>query len=178
MLAELVASLPKDIRIRIQNSFAAATRKIKRSGILPKLARLQEPSSLTEKDMRAFNRAYFQQQIPCPFIENECCGIYASRPSMCREYLVISPAEHCRDPFEQRVDRLPISIRLSHALARMWAEATQTPLQLVPLTLALEWSTEHKPQIGIGADGRQMLDVLLFHITQIAAEYERQTLNP
>jgi len=35
-----------------------------------------------------------------------------------------------------------------------------------------------KPHIGIGADIRQMLDMLLFHITQIATENERQALNP
>jgi Fe-S-cluster containining protein len=178
MLAEYVAAMPSDIRIRTQNRFAEAVRKLERTGILPKLAPLQDPSSLSKEDMHTLSRAYFQQQIACPFLEDESCSIYASRPSRCREYLVISPATHCRNPFEQRVERLPISIRLSQALARMWAEATQTRLQLVPLTLALQWSSEHNSYIGIGADSRQMLDALLFHIAQIAAEYERQALSP
>jgi Fe-S-cluster containining protein len=173
MLTELLASIPNDIRIRIQNRFAKAVRKLEATGILPKLAPLQDPSSLSKKELRALSRAYFQQQITCPFLEDESCSIYASRPSRCREYLVISPATHCRNPFEQGVERLPISIRLSQALARLWAEATQTRLQLVPLTQALEWSAKNKHHSTIGADANQMLDGLLFHIAQIAAEYER-----
>jgi len=177
MIAELVESLTGETRRRIQKRFTAATRQLERSGILAKLAPLQNPSSLSEKDMLALSRAYFRQQIPCPFLANESCSIYAFRPSRCREYLVSSPAKHCRDPYEQHIEQLPVSIRLSEALGRMWAEATQTPLQLVPLTLAPAWSAERKPDRSIGADAHRMMDVLLFHVTKLAAEYERQNLS-
>jgi hypothetical protein len=56
----------------------------------------------------------------------------------------------------------------------MWGEATQTPLQLVPLPLALAWYAEHLSQAGIGADDREMLEALLFHMARIAAEKERR----
>ena len=59
----------------------------------------------------------------------------------------------------------------------MWAEATQTSVQLIPLTLALEWSLAHKSLRSVGADAHQMLDVLLFHVTQTAAENEHQMIN-
>lgn len=174
MLAELVISMTKDIRTRIQNRFATTVRQLEHSGLLEKLARLQDSSSLSDEDMQALTKEYFLQQIPCPFLENECCSIYEFRPSRCREYLVISPPKHCHDPYTQRIDRLPVSIRLSEALSRMWAEATQTPPQLIPLILALKWTAEHKPQRGIAADGHDMLDALLFYVTQIAAENERR----
>ena len=174
MLAELVISMPKDIRTRIQNRFAAAKRQLERLGLLEKLARLQDSSSLSDEDMQALTKKYFQQKIPCPFLENECCNVYELRPSRCREYLVISPEKHCHDPYKHRIDRLPVSIRLSEALSRMWAEVTQTPPQLIPLILALKWSEEHKPQRGIAADGHDMLDVLLFHVTQIASKNEHR----
>lgn len=174
IITEWVENLSEESRTRFQTRFAEASLKLERSGILPKLARLQESSSLSKEEMQALSREYFLQQIPCPFLENESCSIYGLRPSRCREYLVTSSPIHCQNPYEQQVDRLPISIRLSEALARLWAEATQTPLQLVPLTLALEWSAKHEHNSTIGADARPMLQGLLFHIAQIAADYERQ----
>jgi len=174
MIAEWVESLAAKPRTRLQNRFAEATKQLESSGLLPELARLQKASSLSEETMRDISQEYFKQQIPCPFLANESCSIYAMRPSRCREYLVTSSPIHCQNPYEQQVERLPISIRLSEALARLWAEATQTPLQLIPLSLALEWSSQNIHNRTIGADARQMLQGLLFHIAQIAVDYERQ----
>jgi len=174
MLAKLVVSMPKDIRTCIQNRFDSAVKQLERSKLLEKLARLQDQSSLSDEDMQTLTKEYFLQQIPCPFLENECCSIYEFRPSRCREYLVISPPKHCRNPYKQPIDRLPVSIRLSEALSRMWAQATQTPPQLIPLILALKWSAEHKLQRGMAADGHDMLNALLLYINQIATEKERR----
>ncbi len=63
MLAELVISMPKDIRTRIQNRFATAVRQLERSGLLETLARLQDSSSLSDEDMQALTKEYFLQQI-------------------------------------------------------------------------------------------------------------------
>jgi Fe-S-cluster containining protein len=176
-LAELVASLPKDMGQRIRQRFTDAVGRLKQSELFKSLERLQGSPSISEEEMQAITEAYFQQQIPCPFLKDESCSIYTSRPSRCREYVATSPPSHCQNPYEKHVDRLPISIRLSEALARMWAEATQTSVQLIPLTLALEWSLAHKSLRSVGADAHQMLDVLLFHVTQTAAENEHQMIN-
>jgi Fe-S-cluster containining protein len=174
MIAEWVQSLAEKPRNRLQDRFAEARLLLERSGILPKLARLQKPSALSEETMRDLSQEYFQQQLPCPFLENESCSIYPMRPSRCREYLVTSSPIHCQNPYDQQVDRLPVSIRLSEALARLWAEATQTPLQLIPLPLALEWSSQNKHNRTIGADAKMMLQGLLLHVAKIAADHERQ----
>ena len=177
MLEELVASLPEHIRPRIRARFAAAAQGLQTSGRRENSARLQDPSCLDDENMEAITRAYFAQQIPCPFLEDESCSIYASQPSRCREFLVTSPARHCLDPYQQRVDRVPISIRLSEVLARLWADATQTSLQLVPLPLALNWSADNQDLKGVGAKAHEMLDLPLFRVAQIAAERERETLK-
>ena len=174
MVAELVVSMTKDVRTCIQQRFASAVKQLERSEFLEKLTRLQDSSSLSDEEMKALTKEYFLQQIPCPFLENECCSIYESRPSRCREYLVISPPKHCSDPYKHPIDRLPISIRLSEALSRMWAQATQTSPQLVPLILALKWSEEHKAQRDMAADAHDMLNALLLYITQIASKNERR----
>lgn len=56
----------------------------------------------------------------------------------------------------------------------MWAQATQTSPQLVPLILALKWSEEHKAQRDMAADAHDMLNALLLYITQIASKNERR----
>ena len=91
MVAELVVSMPTDVRTCIQQRFASAVKQLERSEFLEKLTRLQDSSSLSDEEMEALTKEYFLQQIPCPFLEKECCSIYESRPSRCREYLVISP---------------------------------------------------------------------------------------
>ena len=35
--------------------------------------------------------------IPCLFLEDECCSIYACRPAICRTYMSFSPSEICRE---------------------------------------------------------------------------------
>jgi Fe-S-cluster containining protein len=165
------------MRITIRNRFEAAFEQIKRTRLTQKLDRLQQTSSISEAEMQAINKTYFFQHIPCPFLKDESCSIYTSRPSRCREYLVTSSPVRCQNPYEKQVDQVPISIRLGEALARIWSEATQTPLQLIPLTRALKWSSKHKSLNGISAGSQQMLQLLLFYITRQAADYERQNLK-
>jgi Fe-S-cluster containining protein len=177
ILADLVEALPEDNRTRVRNHFNAAVKKLERTGLKEKLLRIQNPSSIDAKDMQEITKTYFMLQIPCPFLKNEYCSIYAFRPSRCREYLVSSSPQYCRNPYERLVDRLPISIRLSEALAQMWAEAMQTSLQLVPLPFALEWSAKHIAHKDIGADAQSMLNALLFHIVRIARENQRHAVS-
>ena len=41
--------------------------------------------------------AYFDQQIPCVFLKDKRCEVYAQRPiTPCRSYFVVTPAERCR----------------------------------------------------------------------------------
>ena len=50
---------------------------------------------------------YFAAGIPCPFLEEERCGVYDERPVVCREYAVTSPPELCErlEPGLEAVER-------------------------------------------------------------------------
>ena len=62
-------------------------------------------ASLDRETAHALGLKYFALGIPCPFLEEERCTIHEIRPLRCREYLVVSPAEHCAHPATKRGHR-------------------------------------------------------------------------
>lgn len=173
MIFEFVESMPEPEKTEVRIRFSVAISHLKEGGLLEKLNRLQSPL-MSDEEYDAITREYFLAQIPCPFLVDECCGIHEVRPSMCREYLVNSPAENCKNPTSGGVNRLPISLRLSEALARTWASITKKHVQVVPLILALEWTKENESARSAGADSAQLLTTLLSHISDIARKYEQK----
>jgi len=173
MIFEFVESMPEPQKSEVRIRFSVALRHLKERGLLERLDRLQNPL-MSDEEYDAITREYFLAQVPCPFLANECCGIHEVRPSMCREYLVNSPAENCKNPSSGRVTRLPISLRLSEALARTWASVSKGYVQVVPLILALEWTKENESARSTGADSVQLLTTLLGHISDIASKREQE----
>lgn len=171
MIFEFVESMPEPRKSEVSNRFAAAVERLKEQRLLEKLEGLQN-LLISDEEYKAIVKECFLQQIPCPFLVNECCSIYEVRPSMCREYAVISPAENCKRPHDRRVIRLPISIRLSEALSRTWASLTDDQVKVVPLILALKWTKENEGTRFAGADSVRLLSNLLRHISEIATERE------
>ena len=96
--------------------------------------------------MEQTNRDYYTLRLPCPFLENEACSIYADRPAACRELLVTSPAELCQDIVRNPVRTIPVPIRMGTVLGMLWAELVGGPVKLIPLPLALAWAERHPAQ--------------------------------
>jgi Fe-S-cluster containining protein len=98
---------------------------------------------------------YFRLGIPCPFLEDEACSIHPQRPSACREFLAVSPAEYCSDPGSRPVRNVPMAASMTDALSRLCASVLGGEPTTIPLTLALDWAAAHREQ------GRQRFDALL-----------------
>jgi hypothetical protein len=84
--------------------------------------------------------------LACPFLEDESCSIHPYRPSICREYLVTSPAEHCAELGRKPVASIPVSIRLSEALSRLTGRLLGVEPEVVPLPMAIEWAVAHREE--------------------------------
>ena len=93
---------------------------------------------------RSLNRKYFAMQMACPFLVDESCSIHPDRPVACREYNVTSSALWCRDPFGNAVEKVPMPLPLSAALAWLTADLTGAPPALIPLTLVPWWVAGHR----------------------------------
>lgn len=167
MIAELLASMPAKMRRRLEERFISAELKIEESGLSAKL-RAYQNGELNAEGEKALSKAYFNLRIPCPFLENESCTIYSYRPSMCREYMVVSPKEYCRDPFEKDINKIPISIRLSEALTWLWSTALDQEPVLVPGILCLKFDRENPKTRTIAGDATAITGALLHYISKTA----------
>lgn len=166
MIFEFVATMPESMKNEVTQAFTKAISHLKKTQLLKKLESLQNPS-LSKEAYNSIANEYFKERIDCPFLVSDCCIIHEVRPSMCREYLVSSPAVNCKDPEAGGISRLPVSIRLSEALTRVWASVSGNHVQVIPLILALKWTAENEHVRSAAGDSLQLLTSLLGHLSEI-----------
>jgi Fe-S-cluster containining protein len=160
-LRELVNEMPEPRRSEVVSRFEAARCRMREAGLMEKLL---EPERIAEEEYRAFGLAYFHQGVACPFLEDESCSIHSERPLVCREYLVVSPAENCerRGAGPVKVLRVPASV--STAVRCFDGEGSRQREGWVPLILALEWADAH-PDEPLERPGTELLGELFRNLT-------------
>ncbi len=140
-IGRLVEELPEPRRTEVRARFARARERLAEAGLLSKLENTQ---SFLESEIVSFGLAYFRLGIPCPFLEEEACTIYADRPIVCREYLVTSPAANCADPKPGTIEKVELPGKVWTALARAGSTGPSARfIPWVPLILAPEWASAH-----------------------------------
>jgi Fe-S-cluster containining protein len=149
-LAEVVGGLSPELQSRILKRFDRAERQLAKRGLLD---RLNDRHALSPAEQHQLDVDYFRAQIPCPLLERHACSIHPVRPLACREFLVTSPAEYCRNPTSAQVRQLLLPAKLSTALA------DQDSAPWLPLTLARRYLAAHPAADCVGA--RQTLLALL-----------------
>lgn len=173
-LWDMIAQLPSDRRALLESRVTDAIARLKAAGLHDRLVAVAESTGqLTDLDLDDVNRAYYALRLPCPFLENELCSIYEHRPAACRELVVTSPPELCDDIEHNPVRALPVPIRISTALAHMWAEAQAGPARLIPLVLATAWAGRHEAEGQMRRPGRDWLQPAL----DAAARYLSQEFD-
>lgn len=157
----VIEELPEPRRSIVRTRFAEARRRLEAAGLLDKL---EDREQWAAGESRAVGLTYFQQGIPCPFLEEESCSIYLDRPVACREYLVTSPAENCARPTAETVQCVPLPFKVSTALSRVETGAAG-PLRWVPLILAPEWADAH-PGEPASRPGPEWVNLLVENLTK------------
>ncbi len=146
-LTNTIDRLDQNERNRLLSKLDLAQQQLARAGILKQLSSLADSSEpLSDEAIEPLNRAYYALRMPCPFLDNETCSIYADRPAACRELAVTSPATECQDMTTPTVQPVPVAVRLSTALSLLWADLTGTAPRLIPLPLAVDWARRHKEE--------------------------------
>lgn len=146
-LTNAIDQLDQKERNRLLAKLDLAQQQLARAGILKQLSSLADSSEpLNDEAIEPLNRAYYALRMPCPFLDNETCSIYADRPAACRELAVTSPATECQEMTKQTVQPVPVAVRLSTALSLLWADLTGTAPRLIPLPLAVDWARRHKEE--------------------------------
>jgi Fe-S-cluster containining protein len=144
-LWRLVEKLPEPRRGEIKSRFADRASRLHAEGLAQ--VYLDRDPNLTSEAARTVARQYFSLGLVCPFLEDDACGIYESRPLVCRQYLVTSPAELCRDPLSNLVEVLPMPIAAAGALLQASSQTLGRDQFTIPLTLALEYAEQNREEL-------------------------------
>jgi len=162
-IRDVVNELPEPRRSQVRARFAEARRRLAEAGLLDDLL---HPGDWALRGNASFSLKYFYLGIPCPFLEEESCSIYADRPLTCREYLVTTPAENCaRLGPESEIGRLKMPFRVWTALARTGRESPPgDTIPWVPLIVAPEWADAH-PDERAPQSGQELLRGLFEELT-------------
>jgi hypothetical protein len=92
--------------------------------------------------MHSSSKVYVTKSALERFPDERCWGwIHPVRPSICREYLVTSPAENCAKLGRKPIERVQVAVRLSEALTALTAKLLGSEPEVIPL--ALEWAAAH-----------------------------------
>jgi Fe-S-cluster containining protein len=141
-LADLVERLPEPRRSTVRTRFAEAVRRLDEAGLKTRLAQAGA-TGVQGSEVRTLSLETFSLGIPCPFLEDEACSIYADRPLACRQHVVTTPAAWCTEPGKGQITALPIT-SLSAALQSLHDDGRRPRRRWITLALALEWAAAHR----------------------------------
>lgn len=170
-LRQRIENLPEHKRTALIKRVASIRQKLNEHGLLGRLTQLAETNrQLTDEDMDPINWAYYQLRLPCAFLEDENCTIYEDRPAACRELLVTSPAEECRDMSSPTLRPVPIPLRISTVLSLLWSKLSHGPVRLIPLPVALDWAERHASDCQQSWTGIELLNLALEQAWQFLSQ--------
>jgi len=100
-IADVVRSMDGTSRSRIVNRFTWIIARLEQSGLLEPMTHIFSNEAHDWKKMLELKLAYWNLDLPCPFLENGSCSIYMSRPLACRQYLVTSAPRNCSNIYSE-----------------------------------------------------------------------------
>ncbi|PIE83046.1 MAG: zinc/iron-chelating domain-containing protein [Candidatus Contendobacter odensis] len=160
-LRQVVEDMPEPRKSTILARFEAAKQQLQAAGLLD---RLRKPNQVDDNDVNTVGLDYFLQGIACPFLEDESCSIYEKRPLICREYLVVSPPEHCTSPAQETVHPVKLAVHTAKAVRGLNTSLSEYGNRWISLVLALEWASSH-PDNSPRRPGTTWVQEALAHIT-------------
>lgn len=135
-IAELVNEMPEPRRTEIRGRFESAYGHFRASGWFDAL-RSGKGRSWSGAEELVLD--YFREGVPCPFLEDSMCSIYANRPIACREYLAVSDPVNCSNPSAEGVKLVDLPIKPSATLKKIAiGEASRREGLFLLLIMALE----------------------------------------
>jgi Fe-S-cluster containining protein len=174
-LASMIRRLPTDQQQELERRFNDALTRLAATGILERLGEMEWKS----ESARQLALDYFYAGVPCPFLEQESCSIHPLRPIVCREFLVVSPPEHCADPAHLETKHVSLPIRFSRVLNAIAADAQPETPGWIPLVLLMRWmKTGARPGDAVSGTGPDVLYEFVKRLAQgkdAAPNPEQQT---
>jgi Fe-S-cluster containining protein len=155
-LAAWVRTLPEARQQELAKRFDAGLRRLAAAGLIDRM--VEDDWFAETESARQMAIDYLYERVPCPFLEDESCSIHPIRPLACREYLVVSPPEHCYDPTTLKAVAVPLPLKFSRTLTRMGAELENDTRGWIPLLFLFAWmKAGAHPGEAVSGEGPQVL---------------------
>lgn len=154
MIARLVNEMPEPRRQKLKEKFQNALTALRGANLFDDLTKLEIREN---DDILQLGHSYFDLGINCPFLEEGACSIHPTRPLKCREFLVTSPAENCKNPTLNTIKTVEIPMHVSHAVAALNEGDAGHQVNWMPLTLAL-WCAENKENLPRPVAGTKIFE--------------------
>jgi len=155
-LTTWIRSLPEARQQHLADRFHQTLLKISAAGLIDRI--VSEDWFVESTTARQLAVDYLYKRIPCPFLENDACTIYPMRPLICREYMVISPPEHCYDPLSLQTENVRMPLYLSRTLHTIAANLEHDTRGWIPLIFLFGWMKANAhPGECIAGDGPEVL---------------------
>jgi Fe-S-cluster containining protein len=122
-------------RRSILHSFLKAARMIAANKVPPTC----NPKASESETLKAISKWYQKLNIKCPFLEDNACSEYNSRPLACREHLVTSPPKACYPSSGMLASSLELPISTAETLMHISNSVESTIDEAVVLPLAMVW---------------------------------------
>ena len=166
-----IGTLPAEQRAELERRFHRALSALRDAGVIDKI--LNSDWVLEQERTTQLAIDYFHAGVPCPFLENESCSIHPIRPVACREYLVTSPPEFCKDPAEHQVEGIRLPIKFSRALFAFGQQLEQDPRGWIPLVFLLAWGKAGaKPGSYFAGSGEEYFRAFLEKVAAVSGPRE------
>ena len=176
-LADWFSRLPEEKRVELEGRFHHALMALRDAGVINRILE----GGWTEGEEAATQLAidYFHAGVACPFLEDESCSIHPMRPLSCREYLVTSDPELCRDPSHNEVAGVRLPLKLSRALYAFGQRLSQDPRGWIPLVFLMAWRKGgQRPGDFVSGTGEEVLRKFLEQVSETPTEENGQPANP
>ncbi|MET0005715.1 MAG: YkgJ family cysteine cluster protein [Candidatus Thiodiazotropha sp.] len=132
-LLNLIESLPEARRSEVRSRFAKNMVALEETGhgLFDKL----EMAALDhdKERIKAIGLAYFDLNLPCPFLQDQSCSIHPHRPLSCREFLVVSDPAYCAKPDPAVVENVVLPKRVSSILYNLSSRDSNSDTGFMPL---------------------------------------------
>lgn len=103
-----------------------------------------KPPDFSEKtSKRDISNWYAGLNLTCPFLVENICDIYKSRPLACREHIVAG-ARRCNESSNQNTQILKPPVSVLEAVAQLYAEFEEDPTGAIMLPIVVEWAESVK----------------------------------
>lgn len=175
-LAQWFETLPEPRRVELEGRFRRALLALCDAGVIEKL--VGDSWTLDENTATQMAIDYFHAGVACPFLEDESCSIHPIRPLICREYLVTSPPDLCKDPSVNQVAGVKLPLKLSQVLFRFGQKLAQDRRGWIPLVFLMAWRQGgQRPGDHISGSGEEVLRQFLKQLDEMSADENSQQVE-